>query len=165
MPVGEREPLGLALNERDPLGERRISRCASLGAGEHVRALVERHDLTRPVANELGGDQARPGRHVEHPLVRGRVDPGDERAPPAGVLAEAHDRAHAVVATRQTGEQLQRVGLAGGALSGRRHLVPKPTRSPVRFLLTERRRGATQLRRREARQADRRAAASPRPST
>ena len=121
--VGERQPLGLAADERDSRGERRGLGQSCPRDGEHRLALVEPHDLAVAATGKRERDQPGAGRDVEQALAGTRLNGGNQRAAPARVLAEAQDRTHQVIAARQTGEQRQRLMLArrGRGVRGRCH--------------------------------------------
>ena len=113
--VGEREPVELAVGEGQAVGARLDELDAAVhapaGLGEHVRALVDADDRASLLAHELARDGAGPGRDVEHAVARPGLDPGDEEAPPARILAVGEERGVAVVGRPERREQ--RLGLRG----------------------------------------------------
>jgi len=80
--VGERQGFGTSVNEP---GEEAVPVARG---GEHVGALIEPDDAAPVPRAQCGCDHAGPGRDVEDELARLRIDRGDERAAPAGILAE-----------------------------------------------------------------------------
>ena len=113
--VGERERVELAVLERQrrarrpPAGEP----CASPRRAPPVAApsssisgaLVDADDVAVLLAHELERDRGGAGGDVEHRVGRPRVDPRDEEAPPARVLAEREHRAPAVVGRAERREE------------------------------------------------------------
>ena len=103
--VGERERLGAALAQLDPLREARVRDPLAPGR-EHLRALVDPDDraLGRG-ARELDRDGGRAGGDVEHAACV-RRDPRDEERAPARVLAEREEPGVTVVRRPERREQL-----------------------------------------------------------
>ncbi len=137
--IGERQPLGLAFEQRDPRCELRRARQARPRRREHLGALVEADHLDVVATHERAGDKTGAGRHVEHPLARARLHRRNHRGAPPRILAKAEHGAGAVVVAGQAGEQRQRVLFAcarsdcaagvwsvllGGAGAGRAPIMP-----------------------------------------
>src|SRR5262245_49851374 len=101
--VGERERLGAPLDQLHGQSARPLRR-----DGEHLGALVERDDRAAVAADELACDEPGAGGDVEHRVVGADVEPRDEEAPPARVLAEGEERAVAVVGGTERREQCAR---------------------------------------------------------
>jgi hypothetical protein len=104
--VVERQPLGLALDELDP-----VAQGGGLDAppslGEHLPALVEPDDAATRAARELDRHGSRPGCHVQHPVDRSDVHPGDEEAAPARILSEGEEGRVPVVGWPERGEEVE----------------------------------------------------------
>ena len=124
--VGERQPLGLAGDERDPLSQPGHGGQPRARRGQHGLTLVQADDLASALAHELGGDHAGPCRDIEDALAGRRMQAGDQRPAPAGVLSEAEHRAHAVIAGRKAGEEAQRVALARRSRGGGQTRIGHP---------------------------------------
>jgi hypothetical protein len=94
--VLERKLVRAALDEPDPF---RQPSCFDLpvACGQHLGALVEADDPAACLPDELDRDGCRPRRHVEHFVAGPGLDPRDEEAAPAWVLAEREQTAPAVV--------------------------------------------------------------------
>ena len=121
--VGKRQLLGLAADQFEAPGQRRIACQPGSGAGQHVLTLVEADDAAAAAPDQLGRNHPRPRGDVEHALIWASGDPVHQRTAPARILAEAHQGADAVIARRELGEQLQRVALTRrlGAVDGGWH--------------------------------------------
>ena len=97
------------LDQRDGLAE------PAACLGQHLGAAIDSRDLV-PVADELGGDQPRSRRDVEH--VAARWDARDEEPSPARILAERERGADAVVGRPERREQLLGVDRAHAPILG-----------------------------------------------
>ncbi len=106
--VGRRDRLGGSLDERDAVSE------PATGDREHLGALVQPRD-PEAAAQELGRDEPRPGRDVEHVPAVPR-EPRDEEASPERVLAEGERGADTVVRGAEWGEELMGVHGRHGSL-------------------------------------------------
>src|SRR5207247_843315 len=83
----ERELLGAAFHERNPVGEPgRLD--PPPRARQHLRALVEADDAAAVLPDELDRDRGRSGGHVEDGALRPAIHPRDEELPPARILSE-----------------------------------------------------------------------------
>ena len=112
--VGERQPLGLALDQLDPRRELGPPASARRAPASMSRALVE---ARRPSSRSRAPSAARPGRCRSRRRAPGRsggVDRRDHRPPPARVLPEAERPPAKVVAALEAREQRQRAALALG---------------------------------------------------
>ena len=110
--VVERQPLGLALDELDSVAQAGgVDALPSLG--EHLAALVEADDAAPRAAHELDRDRGGPGGHVQHPVVRPDVHPGDEEAAPARILSEGEETRVPVACGPQRGEEVESLILHG----------------------------------------------------
>ncbi len=123
-PIGERQSLGVALYERQPLREG-APRRALFPNAQHVAIDVDdRHLSQRPAGlRHSEGDVASPPGDVdmrEGPAQRG-ADLGDERVLPRPVQAERHQVVHQVISTCDTPEHVVHEALffiqANGALA------------------------------------------------
>ena len=121
--VGERQPLRLPADELDPCGELGVSGELRARGGEHILALVHADDRAPVGADELLGHQAGASRDVEHAVLGDGVDPRDEGAPPARILAEAEQRADAIVVAPEAREELQRAHRSRGGAHRRRRAL------------------------------------------
>ncbi len=146
--VGERQPLGLTLEQRDARCELRRAGQTRPRRGKHLRALIEPDHLDAVAVHEVAGDHPGAGRHIEHPLARARVERRHHRRPPARVLTEAQRGPDSVIVARQAGEQRKRMLLArpcrvggevagrpvvwGGVCAGRSRIMPRGERGRVR---------------------------------
>jgi hypothetical protein len=125
-PVGERELLGPAGHEPDPVGETAPLHVRP-SLEEHLRGQVDADHLGGRPVGELEGDTGRPGGHVQHPVRPLGDDVPHHRPPPPAVLAEGQQGGEPVVALRKRGEQalgepvgVVRVRLLHGPSSGAR---------------------------------------------
>lgn len=115
--IREREPVERTVLERKlyraPLDEPDPFRQAcrldpSAAGGQHLGALVEADDSAAGLPGELDRDGCRSRRHVEHLVAGPGLDPRDEEAAPARVLAEREQTAPAVVRRPERREELLR---------------------------------------------------------
>ncbi len=106
--VLEREPLGGALDEFDPVLEARRLDPPAAGL-EHVGALVESDDVAAGPAGELDRNGGSPGRHVEHGVLWADLHPRDQEAAPVRILAEGEQPGVSVVGRSERCEQLEGV--------------------------------------------------------
>src|SRR2546430_2692370 len=80
---------------------------------QHRLADVHAHDVCFRRARQRHGNSRCPGRHVEDSSWFETDDVSHELAPPPAVLAQRKDLGHAVVASRQTFEEICREGVLG----------------------------------------------------
>ncbi len=106
--VGKRDRLGGGLDEGDAVSE------PATGDREHLGALIQ-PSCPEAAAQELGGDEPRPGRDVEHVPAVPR-EPRDEKAAPERVLAKGERGADAVVRGAERGKELLGVDGRHGSL-------------------------------------------------
>lgn len=106
--AGKRDRIGGRLDERNTLAE------PAVGDREHLGALVQPRD-PEAATQELGRDEPRSGRDVEHVSAVPR-EPRDEEAAPERVLAEGERSADAVVRGTEWGEELSGVHGRHGSL-------------------------------------------------
>ena len=76
--------------------------------GEHLRAPVDADHRAAVLPDELERDRARSGGHVQHARVRPDLEPRDQEATPARVLAEREEPRVAVVGRAEWREELRR---------------------------------------------------------
>ena len=103
----ERQGLGFRLYQANraaaaaPAAVARTEQAEALAGGaEHLGALVDAHHLTVAAREQLGRDETRSRRHIQHPVRRTRRDRAHERPPPARILSEAERGREDVVASR-----------------------------------------------------------------
>ncbi len=106
--VVERKLLRGSLDELDPIAEAGGLDAAAAGL-EHLAALVEADNVAAGAPDELDCDRRGPGGDVENGVLRPDVQPRDEEAAPARVLAEGEEPGVAVVGRSKRREQLDRV--------------------------------------------------------
>jgi len=119
--VGERKLLGLAQHEADLRSQLPVQRGARPSGAEHRLALIDRHDLATRAPGQRRRDHPGAGGDVQDALSGPRLQGSDQRPAPARILAEAEQRAHAVVVSGQALEQAQGVALARGWAFGSAH--------------------------------------------
>ncbi len=118
--VIERQPLGFPLHERHLRGEYGVGGDPRPRPPKHLRALIDPHHRASVATHERLRHHAGAGRHVKHAILRARPHLPHHRPPPAGVLAKAECRRHAIVMTRERREELERLALQRAiALTGR----------------------------------------------
>ena len=105
--VGERQRLGSPFLQLDLRAEP-AGRDPSPRDGEHLGAPVDPDHRAAVLPLELEGDGPGAGRDVEHPRVRPDLEPRDEEASPAGVLAEREQPGIAVVRRPERREERRR---------------------------------------------------------
>jgi hypothetical protein len=88
-----------------PLDEFHAPRKPPPRLGEHVPALVESDHRTARAPDQLRGDRAGSGGHVQHRVTWPCAHSGDEEPTPARVLPEREERRVAVVGRPERGEQ------------------------------------------------------------
>ena len=106
--VGKRDRLRGSLDERDAVPE------PAMRDREHLGALVQPSD-SEPATQELGRDEPRSGRDVEHVPAVPR-EPRHEEAAPERVLAEGERGSDAAVRGAERGEELMGVHGRHGSL-------------------------------------------------